>query len=188
MQKSIDFDYLLGRMVNRFQADFANDELYLTTPLKSFLILKMLQKLTLIQQTKTTDGVIMDNKYENFFEEHDEFFSSATKKAVFLEGVLAQKLLNIQYQERKATPFRNRLNSLKMKEKIIKRLLPEITEKLEQYDKNYYRELEEVISEYLLHAKFEISDDELSFYFTMGMNLANKFKTEEKEELTTENQ
>jgi len=189
MQKPIDYDFLMGRVVNKFQIDYANEELYHSTPLKAFLLLKFIQKLNLIKQTKTSDMVTMENKYEKFFDEHADFFNaSATKKAVFLEGVLAQKLLNIQYQERGATPFRNRLNSLKISERIIKRLLPEMIEKLEQYNKNYYRELEEIISSYLLSAKFELSDDELSFYFTMGMNLAGQFKTEQKEELITDNE
>lgn len=183
MQKKIDNDYLIRRVVNKFQTDFAKDELYPTTVLKAILIFKLLQKLHLIPQTKPTEEVTMNNKYEHFFEEHSEFFNSgdsATKKAVFLEGVLIQKLLSIQYQERNATPFRSRLNSLKLNEKIIKRLLPEAIEKLEQYGKNYYRELEESISHYLLTSKFELSDNEISFYFTMGMNLAKEFKTEKE--------
>ena len=181
MQKNIDFQYLLGHIVSKLRTNFANGELYQTTVLKAFLILKLLQKLNLIQQTETSDGVTIDNKYEAFFKEHNEFFGSATKKAVFLEGVLTQLLLSIQYQERKATPFRSRLNSLKINEKIVKRLLPEVIEKLEQYGKNYYRKLEEMISYYLLQAKFDISDNEISFYFTMGMNLAGQFKTNENE-------
>ncbi len=188
MQKTIDYDFLMGRLVNKFQTDYAKDELYHSTPLKAFLFLTLIQKLNLIQQTKTSDEATMANKYEKFFEEYADFFnSSATKKAVFLEGVLAQKLLNIQYQERGAKPFRNRLNSLKINERIIKRLLPEMIEKLEQYNKNYYYELEEIISSYLLSAKFELSDDEISFYFTMGMNLAGHFKAEGKEELLINN-
>lgn len=183
MQKTIDYSYLLGRIVTKFRTDFANNELYTVTVLKAFLLLKLLKKLNLFQQIKATNEVIMDNKYEHFFEEHKEFFNSgdaATKKAVFLEGVLVQNLLNIQYQERNATPFRSRLNSLKLNEKIVKRLLPEAIEKLEQYGKNYYKELEATISQYLLKANFALSDNELSFYFTMGMNLAKEFKPEKE--------
>lgn len=188
MQKPLDYDFLIGRVMSKIQTDYSNEELYPSTPLKAFLFLMLIQKLNLIQQTETSDEATMANKYEKFFEEYASFFdSSATKKAAFLEGVLAQKLLNIQYQERGAKPFRSRLNSLKMNERILKRLLPEMIEKLEQYNKNYYHELEEIISSYLLSAKFELSDDELSFSFTMGMNLAGHFKTEEKEEQTTDN-
>ena len=36
-----------------------------------------------------------DGRYEDFFAEHKSFFDDETKKALFLEGVLVQKLLNI---------------------------------------------------------------------------------------------
>jgi CRISPR-associated protein Csh1 len=186
MQKQVDFNYLLGRIMNKMQVDFANNKYLKLTLLQAVLILKLFHRLKLIEQTKTSDKLIMNNKYETFFNEHTSFFNddSATKKTVFLEGVLVQKLLNIQYRDRKATPFRSRLHSLKLKEKYIKRLLTETIEKLEQYDKNYYRKLEETISKYLLNSRFEISDDEISFYFTMGMNLADEFKTNEVEQRT----
>ena len=44
--------------------------------------------------------------------------------------------------DKKATPFRTKLHGLKMNEALIKRLLPEIQNKLEEYEKNYYRDLE----------------------------------------------
>lgn len=184
MQKPIDFNYLLGRIAYRMQTDFANDKLFKQTLLEALIILKLLHKLKLIEQSKTTDEVIMDNNYEEFFKEHGEFFSddSATQKAVFLEGVLVQKLLNIQFQDRGAKPFRSRMHSLKLDERLVKRLLTETIEKLEQYDKNYYRKLEETISKYLLNSKFEMSNDEISFYFTMGINLAGEFKSEKEED------
>ena len=120
------------------------------------------------------------NEYENFFQENKDFFSDATKKAVFLEGMLAQKLLNIQWQDRDSTPFRSRLNGLKIDEKVVKRLLPEMINKLEEYGKNYYKKLEEQISDYLLKSDFrEYAIDELSFYFVMGMNLTRKFDKRE---------
>ena len=45
--------------------------------------------------------------------------------------------------------------------------------KLEEYDKNYYRNLEEAIGKYMLKSSFsEYTVDEISFYFTLGMTLA----------------
>jgi CRISPR-associated protein Csh1 len=120
------------------------------------------------------------NNFEEFFEENP-IFDDETKKAMFLEGVLAQKLLNIQYSERNATPFRSRLNGLKIDEKIAKRLLPEIINKLEEYEKNYYRKLEETIGEYLVKSNFShYSVDELSYYFALGMVLSKYFGTEKE--------
>ena len=124
----------------------------------------------------------IDKKIKSFFDQFSDFFSSNVKKAIFLEGVLAQYLLNIQYQERKATPFRIKLKGLKLDEKQIKKLLPEIQNKLEEYGKNYYRELEAIISDYFVLSgnSWTISNDEISFYFVLGMNLSNLFKKEKE--------
>ena len=121
-----------------------------------------------------------ENDFEEFFKEHP-LLDDETKKALFLEGVLSKKLLNIQFTERSATPFRSRLNGLKIDEKIAKRLLPEMINKLEEYGKNYYVKIEKTIGEYMLDAKFKnYSVDELSYYFTLGMVLADSFKVEKE--------
>jgi CRISPR-associated protein Csh1 len=181
MQKQIDYTYLLSVFIKNIQVDFSNDRNTQTKTLKAFLILSLLQNLQLIKQSQTGQNVIMDNKYETFFEEHADFFDSATKKGIFLEGVLTKKLLNNQYEMRESTPFRSQLKSLKLNERTIKKLLPKIIDKLESYDRNYYEALETEISKYLIKADFKkISNDEISFYFTMGLNLAKEF--EEKKE------
>jgi len=120
------------------------------------------------------------NNFEEFFAENP-LLDDEAKKALFLEGVLAQYLMNIQYQERSSTPFRSRLNGLKIDEKVAKRLLPEMINKLEEYGKNYYRNLEKILGEYMLQANFKkYSVDELSYYFTLGMVLADHFKINEE--------
>jgi CRISPR-associated protein Csh1 len=123
------------------------------------------------------------SRYEDFFAEYKGFFDNDGKKALFLEGVLVQKLLNIQQQERGAQPFRSRLNGLKIDEKIARRLLPETINKLEEYKKYFYKPLEAEISRYFLHSDLKtFSSDELSFYFVMGMNLANQVEKKAKKE------
>ncbi len=60
--------------------------------------------------------------------------------------------------------------------------------KLEQYGKkgkNYYRKLETIIAQYMVTSGGQwntLTNDEISFYFTMGMNLAGLFKSEKKNE------
>lgn len=121
-------------------------------------------------------------RVELFFNKFSNFFNSNLKKAIFLEGVLTQYLLNIQYQERKSTPFRVKLKGLKLDEKQIKKLLPEIQNKLEEYGKNYYRDLESIISNYFVLSgnDWSLTNNEISFYFTLGMNLSNLFKKEKE--------
>jgi len=184
LQKKIDYDFLMHRITESLRRKFSNNEPYLLSMLKIILTLKFFNKLGIINLTRnnTEKEVIVDMIYQNFFKEHVDFFDCSSKKAVFLEGVLCQKLLNIQYRERNATPFRTKLNGLKMTPKIIRKLLPEIIEKLEQYKKNhFYLSLEESISKQHLTSNLEsLSNDEISFYFVMGMSLHKEFKKPEE--------
>jgi len=139
-------------------------------------------KLELSNEIPLREVSDLNQKIDSFFSEFAEFFKSDLKKAIFLEGVLTQFLLNIQYRERNATPFRVKLKGLKLDEKQIKKLLPEIQNKLEEYGKNYYRNLESIISKYLVSAgnEWNMSTDEISYYFVLGMNLSYLFKKEKQ--------
>ena len=117
-------------------------------------------------------------KLEAIFGSFPEFFNRNSQRAVFTVGVLAQLLLNIQHTERGATPFRTKLQGLRLDQRKVSALLPEIQNKFEEYNKNYYRELEGLASEYLIQASSDwgLSKDEVSFYFVLGMNLASYLK------------
>jgi CRISPR-associated protein Csh1 len=176
-------DFLTSRFMEKIRSEFLNDNWIEPLVLKSYKILLYLEKIHVLDRRRGTMKNYQNN-YEDFFRENP-VFDDAVKKALFLEGVLTQKLLNIQYQDRNSTPFRSRLNGLKIDEKVAKRLLPEIINKLEEYNKNYYRELEEIVGEYLLKSDFQkYSIDEMSYYFTLGMVLAKyfKFSNEDNEE------
>lgn len=134
------------------------------------------------------DGLPLEQKVEKFFEANNSFFTSDSKKATFLEGVLTQNLLNIQWNDKKATPFRTKLHGLKMNEALIKKLLPDIQNKLEEYGKNFYRDLEAVIAHHFVSAgvNWKETDDELSFYFVLGMDMHKLFKNEKEDARTIE--
>ncbi|MFA7078027.1 MAG: TM1802 family CRISPR-associated protein [Syntrophomonas sp.] len=122
----------------------------------------------------------MDIRVERFFQEFSSTIDNNAKKALFLTGVLAQHLLSIQKNDRGATPFRSQLKGLKMKEADARALLPKIQQKLEEYKKNYYIQLEKIASMYYLQAgnNWGMSVDEINFYFVLGMNL-NDAKSKE---------
>ena len=69
--------------------------------------------------------------------------------------------------------------------KIIKRIFVEAINKLTEYKKkHYYLELEKMIAGYFASSNFkELSNDEMSYYFVLGMNLVDKFKTKEEEKI-----
>lgn len=181
--KKVDYDFVLTRIVFKLRNRFINDEHLFFDVLNAMLLIRFINYLDLWnkkEQIKEREVIMESNKYNKFLDEHKDFFDNNTKKAIFLEGVLCQFLLNIQHSERNSTPFKSKLNGLKLDEKYIKKLLPEIVNKLEEYDKNYYRELENMISKYMLESKFDMSNDEISFYFVMGMNLAKEFKNDKE--------
>lgn len=122
----------------------------------------------------------LDN-VKKFLEDYREAFDKPDKKAVFLEGVLAKFLSDVQYASRGSTPFRAKLHGLKLDEIKIKKMLPEIVEKLREYERGYYW-LEELVSKYLIEADnsgWSLSKDEISYYFALGFTLGRIFKEKE---------
>lgn len=125
---------------------------------------------------------VMSKNVEKFLEDYKNTFDTSDKKAAFLLGVLAKFLLDVQLAKRGATPFRTKLHGLKIDEQKLKELLPEIIEKLEEY-KVRYTWLEKFVSKYLVDADnngWNLSKDEVSYYFSLGLTLGELFK--EKEE------
>lgn len=174
-------EFLLNRFMSNIRSDFLNDKFYDLSVLKAYKILLYIDKVGLLQRRK---GTMSENntEFEHFFDEN-RLIDDNLKKALFLEGVLAKKLLDIQFSDRQATPFQDRLNGLRIDKRVAMRLLPEIINKLEEYKKNYYQSIENAIGEYFVGSNFaKYSVDEMSFYFTLGMTLAKHFNNKKKEE------
>ena len=123
--------------------------------------------------------------YEKYFSDNENFFDSFEKKVCFLMGVLIQRLLNIQYKDKKSTPFYNKLKNLNINQELLGRVFKQAVNKLIEYDKNYYMQLEGLISDYFVKAgnKWKINDKDISFIFTLGMSLSKSvyFKDESEE-------
>lgn len=197
--KKIDYHFVLQHIMVVIRSHFSNNHYFelRKSTFSGFQMLIYLQSLNLLanfnggvilSEEKVNNSIFENSsslsyKANNMFEDFPTFFDLPEKKAVFLEGALAQFLLNIQYQERGSTPFRTKLQGLKLDEKLVKRLLPEMQNKLEEYDKNYYHDLEKIISKFMIEAgdNWNITKDEISFYFVLGMNLYDFLKTEKPE-------
>jgi CRISPR-associated protein Csh1 len=197
----IDYYLLIDFIMRKVRTAFIRDRPTNIDMLNGFLLLHYFKELNLFRTSKEgmkemdedenglkpigdLNGLQLEQKVEQFFDANKSFFTSDAKKATFLEGVLTQNLLNIQWNDKKATPFRTKLHGLKLNEAIIKRLLPDIQNKLEEYGKNYYRDLESIIAHHFVSAgvKWKETDDELSFYFVLGMDMHKLFKNEKEEE------
>lgn len=186
MQKKISRGTVMQRIMHTIRKKYTNDQNHELSTLKAFLLLKFMTHLgidsDIIEITKTKE-VTMNRKYMEFFVEHQDFFDSSAKQCAFLTGILAQLLINIQKHDKGAAPFRKRLNGLKLNESLIQRVFTEAKEKLEQYGKNYYQSLEEDIASLMVQGGMaKLSNDELSFAFTLGMTLSKKFKEQNSNE------
>lgn len=186
--KRISYDFLLSRIMDKTRRLFYRGEEFefYTSVLQGLMCILFIDKLQLFNgKKKGVDNSMLDIndkklQYIEFFESNKEVFDGSGKKAAFLTGVLANKLMNIQFKEKKSKPFYSRLNGLKLDEKLLRRVYVEAINKLNEYDKNYYVVLEELIGEYMIRP-IDLTDDEISFYFTLGLSLSNKFKFENKE-------
>ena len=189
--KPIDYNFVMQAIVRKIRPVFINNKSTEILCLKGYMLLNFLAELGIlskggvkmdikiiddIKKSFSSEDKTYSEKIERFFAAHGGFFDCAPKKACFLTGVLVRKVLNIQFKENNATPFQKKLHGLRLSESIIKNVSKEAQAKLEQYKKNYYyMELETIISQYMAvgNKNWPITNDEISFYFTTGMNLAN---------------
>lgn len=204
--KSIDYNFVMQAIARKLRPVFINNKSTEILCLKGYMLLNFLAELGILSK----GGVKMDikiiddlkesfsskdktysEKIERFFAAHGGFFDCAPKKVCFLTGVLVRYLINIQKRPPakggkplSKAPFEKKLQGLRLNEQLIKKLSFEAQNKLEQYKENYYIKLENIIAQYFVIAglKWALTNDEISFYFTTGMNLADLFKTKKEEE------
>jgi CRISPR-associated protein Csh1 len=193
--KHIDREYFIRHLIYAIREEYRRNNEWneRLLSLKSLYLFNFLLELNLIHLShfgveRFKEVKLMENpmeKYvniEKFFSEFSNAFDSSDKKAAFLEGVLTNFLLGLQYAQRGTTPFRKKLHGLKLDKRKIKKLLPEIIEKLRAYDAAY-PEIEELISKYFIEADengWTVSDDEISYYFALGLNLGKIFRGGDK--------
>ena len=191
--KHVDYSFLIRSIINKIRDDYAHNKHNYTkySTLQGMQLLFFLRELDLLKRYKgggqLKDTHVFDAGNANplartvhsLFDEFSDFFNADAKRAVFLEGVLTRKLLKVQYVEREgATPFKSKLNSLYLDERLLKKLLPQIQNKFQEYGKEDYR-LEKLLAEYMVKAgtDWKMTRDEISFYFVVGMDLADYVKS-----------
>lgn len=111
----------------------------------------------------------------------DEILIDDDKKASFLLGFLLRKLTHMEYKSLKQTPFLGKIYDIQLSHDKIKALYPVMINEIRKYDA-IFKELEEEASISLLKSdkNWNISDEETSFYFTLGYTLgsASNYKRE----------
>ena len=118
---------------------------------------------------------------ERYFKDHPDFFQNDTSKFIYLEGVLAGFLLEVQ---RIANPekttnesFWGALHDLRMDQRILMELFPKIVAKFKQLGKSYSGLVKEV-STYMQQAgtKWTLTTIEMSWYFVHGLSSYANFR------------
>jgi len=104
--KPVEYDFLLNFIVKKIRDDFVNNYPTKVDTLKAFMLLGYLKELKILKLKKEvkmeTENLFIHGseekeikeKVELFFNKFYDFFNSNAKKAIFLEGVLTQYLLN----------------------------------------------------------------------------------------------
>lgn len=182
-QKEVNKDLLLRAFMEMIRDSHVNNKAKTEKILclKSLILLALLHELESIKNLPGESGRRLSRKVQNvnaFFEQHKMAFDTPDKKATFLVGVLTKLLLDVQYATRRSTPFRSKLHSLKLNERRLKKIFPETVEKLMEYDRPYPR-MQECVSEALVEAEnwgWKLTNDEISYYFALGVNLGGIFK------------
>lgn len=157
--------------------------------LRTVVLLKFLSINKVMSQPEAKEGEVVSEsaeKAEAYFARNPEAYPSTIHRALFMLGVLTNRLLWVQREIIGNDPFWNTLKDLKMKERDFTALLPKIQNKLRQYDapfraqKGYpasSQKLTTLASDYLQASPkpWNLSLDEMNYYFTLGLNLAFDF-------------
>ena len=101
----------------------------------------------------------------------DEILVSDDKKSAYLLGFLTRKLTHIEYKNLEKTPFLNKIYDINLSHEKIRAIYPVMINELEE---------EASISLLKSDKNWNISDEETSFYFTLGYTLgsASNYKRE----------
>jgi CRISPR-associated protein Csh1 len=198
----VDYPFIIRSISEQLRTLFVQGQPFQYRALQGFMLINFMNILNIFRNRSKEakmektffDSFRIESKEEFepkaalFFDEFSDFFCTDAHCAIFLLGILAQLLLNIQLHERQATPFRSRLKGLKMDARDVSCLLPEIIEKLDQYKANYYWPLEKATAKYLVSAgasgSWRLAVDEINFIFALGMTLSTYFKIHSEKDIS----
>jgi len=172
--RELDFSFLSKFYMAVIRKEFIKDGYFYFRIKDSLMDTMFFENLGLITFKEVEN--MEESIFDSIFARYGKSLGSPIKRGIFLLGALTQLLLNKQWSERNAKPFMKKLKGLKMDEKDIKALLPEVQNKLEEY--NAFDKGKKLVaaeaSKYLLEAGdiWKMSIDEINYYFACGMNLA----------------
>ncbi|ACB09368.1 MAG TPA: TIGR02556 family CRISPR-associated protein [Thermotoga sp.] len=168
---TFDKKLLLTLFLSKIRSDFFGNDTLLSAR-EAFATYVYLRRLNVLK------GGASVLKGEDFFSRYPEFFDEPWKKAVFLEGVLANYLLYLQYVKRNSKAFTKKLKGLRLTKRDVEGLLPEIRAKIEAYggmSESVAELFREATEAFLEAGNWSASPDEISFVFVSGLSLGKTF-------------
>lgn len=175
----LDFSFLTRFHIAVIRREFINEG-YFSFRVKDAMMNNIFfEKLGLITLEEVEN--MEDSIFDGIFNRYGKSLNKPEKRGIFLLGALTQMLLNKQWNDRNAKPFMKKLKSLKMDEKDIKALLPEVQNKLEEYD-SFDKGKRLIATEASVHLLeggdgWRMPVDEINYYFACGMNLYDEIAT-----------
>lgn len=193
---NIEYGRLVTLVGDEIHTRLRNNTNYRGYTLRAFLLLTFLARLGVLKDHEVTMKDYEDIKADwaetvpenvrQFFADFPEAFNTAAKRAVFLEGVLAQHLIDAQSQIRNSNdaPLRKKLSSLRLTVDRVQTLLPDLYQDIDAYDRKSdypieYRSLRTATARYFAEADdggWDLADEEVRYYFVLGMSLNRVFK------------
>lgn len=190
----IPYDVALGWVVEEILDEYKRrakeNRWQVSSAVRGYLFLKFLLDLKVIEK-KGVRGMPEEekrSKYSLFLGEHKGFFDQSEKRVAFLTGALVDTVLYVQEKELGSPAFFKKLHGLRLNKQYLKRIKTEAEFKLHQYRDavqrlRQERNLKLLLSELSLiwcktEGRWDISEDEATFFFTLGLNL-NYYITQE---------
>lgn len=189
--ESLDEETIVTALVNKIRIAFKNDGddyhiPFHTTVYQAIATRALLGRLGLFNHPNyfNMEDNTITLRREQYLEEHAGFFKDQPAlKGAFLLGLLTSILTYAQYDHLKSKPFLNKLNNLNMGLEELRALVPQLLNKIQQYQNRKtgyvpsHKEVTELAAEAssLLMKGGRPSRDDLSFAFATGLVMQNKF-------------
>ncbi len=149
----------------------------------------------ILKQLKLEDNRIIDLVMKFF--NTNKYFDSPAKKGAFLAGMLARRVTYEQYKSLKSEPFYEKLYSLRLDLRKVRRLVTESMAKLREYNSPQNKALTnnvkaiEALATYFLSQTSpneKITNDDISFSFATGLALGTSLFVKAGEKIEKENE
>jgi CRISPR-associated protein Csh1 len=186
----VALSWVVEQIIDEYKGLMKENRWRTSLVVKGYLFLKFLLDLKVLEkeEVKGMPEEEKRSKYGLFLEEYRGFFDKPEKRVAFLTGALVDTVLYVQKEELGSPAFFKKLHGLRLNQEYLKRIKTETEFKLHQYRDAVQRlkaeyNLKLLLSELSLiwcktEGRWDISEDEATFFFTLGLNL-NYYITQE---------